>query len=69
MQGKDEESKVMATQALRLEGCISKTKPIVKEDVSNEVVNIRGDTFGRTVLRRKDNISAEEAVGKDCTLD
>ena len=31
MQGKDEESKVMATNALRLQGCISKTTPIVKE--------------------------------------
>lgn len=65
MQGKDEESKTMATQALRLQGSISKTKPIVKEEIKTNTVNKRGDTYGRTVLRRKDHISVEEAVGKN----
>ena len=29
----------------------------------------RGDVFGRTVLRRKGNVTAEEAVDKDCLAD
>jgi hypothetical protein len=72
MQGKDNESKDMATKALRLQGSLTKTKPIEIEPEKG-IGNVkRGDTFGRTVFRRTDNVHPDDVPSdkiKDFTLD
>jgi hypothetical protein len=53
MQGKDIEYKDMTTKALRLQGSITKTKPIEPEQKKESLLPPRTDTFQRTVLRRE----------------
>ena len=60
MQGKDTESKDMATKALRLQGSLTKAKPIEIEASKGEGNVKRGDIYGRTVLRRKDNVHPDD---------
>ena len=60
MQGKDTESKDMATKALRLQGSLTKTKPIEISSTKDEINVKRGDTYHRTVLRRVDNVHPDD---------
>jgi hypothetical protein len=53
MQGKDVEYKDQTTKALRLQGSITKTKPIEPEPKKVSLLPPRTDTFQRTVLRRE----------------
>ena len=53
MQGKDAEYKDQTTKALRLQGSITKTKPIEPEVKKESSLPSRTDTFQRTVLRRE----------------
>ena len=70
MQGKDEESKEMATKALRLQGSLTKTKPIEHPAPETGPKIKRGDQFARTVLRREGNIGADEVpLGKTLLQD
>lgn len=72
MQGKDTESKDMATKALRLQGSLTKTKPIEIASKNTEITVKRGDTFGRTVLRRVDNVHPDDVPSdkmKEFTMD
>lgn len=63
MQGKDKESKEMATKALRLQGSLTKTKPIEVEKKQQDNTMIRGDQFTRTLHRRKDDVHPDEVFG------
>lgn len=54
MQGKDEDSKVMATKALRLEGSLTKCKPIDIPVVDNSGLPKRGDFLNIKKHRRTD---------------
>ena len=70
MQGKDEESKEMATKALRLQGSLTKTKPIEHPPPATGPKIKRGDQFARTVYRREGNIAADDVpLGKTCLQD
>jgi hypothetical protein len=72
MQGKDTESKDMATKALRLQGSLTKAKPIEIEASKGEGSVKRGDIYGRTVLRRVDNVHPDDVPAdkiKDFTMD
>ena len=53
MQGKDVEYKNEMTKALRLQGSLTKTKPIEPEPKKESPLPPRTDTFQRTVLRRE----------------
>ena len=53
MQGKDVEYKDQTTKALRLQGSITKTKPIEPEPIKESLLPSRTDTFQRTVFRRE----------------
>lgn len=72
MQGKDAECKDMATKALRLQGTLTKTKAVeVVKDEGDKAAK-RGDTFGRTVFRRTDNVHPDDVPSdkiKDFTMD
>jgi hypothetical protein len=52
MQGKDEESKVMATKALRLEGSLTKCKPIERPNKGDGGLPKRGDFLNIKKHRR-----------------
>lgn len=69
MQGKENESREMASKALRLEGSLSRTKPIEIEAQVQQPRNKRGDTFFRTVLRREGNVAQDDAFDHTLTLD
>lgn len=56
MQGKETESREMASKALRLQGSLSRAKPIEMEAPKAEAPNKRGDIFFRKVLRREGNV-------------
>jgi len=60
MQGKDAEYKDMTTKALRLQGSLTKTKPIEPEPKKKNELPCRDDTFARTVLRREGNVHPDE---------
>ena len=60
MQGKDAESKLMTTKALRLQGSLTKTKPIEIEQKKKSDLPPRTDTYARVVLRRDNNVHPEE---------
>jgi hypothetical protein len=68
MQGKDAEWKDLTTKALRLQGSMTKTKPVVLGKPKAEEPNNRTDTFARTIHRRKNNMHPDEVYG-DCTVD
>ena len=68
MQGKDKESKEMATKALRLQGSLTKTKPIEVDKKQQDNALVRGDQFTRTLHRRKDDMHPDEVFG-NCTED
>lgn len=59
MQGKDTESKEMTTKALRLQGSLTKTKPIQPEPKKQSELPPRTDIFARTVLRREGNVGPD----------
>lgn len=69
MQGKEAESREMASKALRLQGSLSRAKPIELEQPKKEAPSKRGDTFFRKVLRREDNVPMEDALDHTKTLD
>ena len=69
MQGKEQESREMASKALRLQGSLSRTKPIEIEIPKPEPPNRRGDTFFRTVLRREGHVAQDDALDNTRTLD
>ena len=54
MQGKAEESKAMATKALRLEGSLTKCKPIDIAKIGEEGLKKRGDYLIVKKHRRKE---------------
>jgi hypothetical protein len=60
MQGKDEESKAMTTKALRLQGSLTKAKPIEAEPKKASTLPPRTDTYSRTVMRRENNVHPDE---------
>ena len=60
MQGKDAEYKEMTTKALRLQGSLTKTKPIEPQPKKMSELPCRDDTYARTVLRREGNLHPEE---------
>ena len=60
MQGKDTECKDMATKALRLQGSLTKAKPIEIEASKGPGNVRRGDIYNRTVLRRVDNVHPDD---------
>ena len=66
MQGKDAESKEMATKALRLQGSLTKTKPIETAKKGDDGALKRGDQFVRTIHRRVNDMPPEESFGKAC---
>lgn len=53
MQGKDEESKAMATKALRLEGSLTKCKPLEGPRKADDGLPKRGDFLNIKVHRRQ----------------
>ena len=57
MQGKEDESREMASKALRLQGSITSASPIEIEAAVVEPTNKRGDIFFRKVFRRDGNIA------------
>jgi hypothetical protein len=59
MQGKDAEYKDMTTKALRLQGSLTKTKPIQPEPKKGNDLPPRTDTFARVVLRREGNVGPD----------
>lgn len=69
MQGKDKESKEMATKALRLQGSLTKTKPIEVDKKQENNTLVRGDQFTRIVHRRKDDMHPDEVFGNSCNED
>ena len=52
MQGKDEDSKAMATKALRLEGSLTKCKPVEKPQPKGDGLAKRGDFLNIKKHRR-----------------
>ena len=69
MQGKDNESKEMTTKALRLQGSLTKTKPIQPEPKKASELPPRTDTFARTVLRRDGHVGPDVDPDNTKTLD
>lgn len=69
MQGKDSESKEMTTKALRLQGSLTKTKPIQPEPKKQSDLPPRTDTFQRTVLRREGNVGPDVDPDRTKTID
>lgn len=69
MQGKEAESREMASKALRLQGSLTSAKPIEIEAPKAEAPSKRGDTFYRTVLRREGNVAMDDAFDNTRTLD
>ena len=68
MQGKESESREMASKALRLQGSLTRAKPIEIEAPQVQNANKRGDTFFRTVLRREGNVPQEDALDNTKTM-
>lgn len=68
MQGKDAECKDLTTKALRLQGSLTKTKPIERNKAEDTGFSTRNDTFNVYVHRLKDGIHPDEAFG-DCKED
>ena len=62
MQGKDAESKDMTTRALRLQGSLTKTKPIQPPIKHESTLPPRTDVFKRAVLRREGNVGPDDGV-------
>ena len=60
MQDKDAESKDMTTRALRLQGSLTKTKPIQPPIKHESTLPPRTDVFKRAVLRREGNVGPDE---------
>lgn len=60
MQGKDAEYKDMTTKALRLQGSLTKTKPIQPQPKKTNELPSRDDTFARTLLRREGHVHLDE---------
>jgi hypothetical protein len=69
MQGKDTESKDMTTKALRLQGSLTKTKPIQPVPKKQSELPPRTDTFQRVVLRREGNVGPDVDPDNTKTLD
>lgn len=69
MQGKDQESKEMTTKALRLQGSLTKTKPIEPPAKKQSELPPRTDTFARIVLRREGNVGPDVDPENTKTLD
>ena len=69
MQGKDSESKEMTTKALRLQGSLTKTKPIQPEPKKQSELPPRTDTFQRTVLRREGIVGPDVDPDRTKTID
>lgn len=60
----------MATKALRLQGSLTKTKPIENNVPVNNTLIKRGDQYTRTIYRREGHIAADEVpLGKTCLAD
>ena len=68
MQGKEDESREMASKALRLQGSLSRTKPIEIEAPKPVPANKRGDIFFRTVLRREGHVAQDDALDNTRTI-
>lgn len=68
MQGKDAEWKDLTQRALRLQGSLTKTRPIEVSKQNDTGANVRQDTFVRHVHRRKDDMHPDDVFG-DCTDD
>jgi hypothetical protein len=69
MQGKDNESRDMTTKALRLQGSLTKTKPIQPEPKKVSELPPRNDTFKKTILRREGNVGPDEDPENTRTID
>jgi len=50
----------MTTKALRLQGSLTKTKPIEPEPKKKNELPCRDDTYARTVFRREGNVHPDE---------
>ena len=68
MQGKDMEWKDLTTKALRLQGSMTKTKPIEVSKKIDDSSSNRTETFARVIHRRKGNMHPDEVYG-DCKED
>ena len=69
MQGKDQESKEMATNALRLQGSLTKTKAIEIPKAKEKQAPPRSDQFTKTVFRREGNVHPEASIGNTKIID
>lgn len=69
MQGKEAESREMASKALRLQGSLTRAKPIENKTPNTQPKNKRGDVFFRKVLRREGNVALDDALDNTKTLD
>lgn len=63
MQGKDAECKELTTKALRLQGSLTKMKPIELYKKEEKDTNLRVDTFARVVHRRKGDLHPDDVYG------
>jgi hypothetical protein len=63
MQGKDAECKELTTKALRLQGSLTKMKPIELDKKEEKDTNVRVDTFARVVHRRKGDLHPDDVYG------
>lgn len=59
----------MTTKALRLQGSLTKTKPIQPEPKKLSDLPPRTDTFQRTVLRREGNVAPDVDPDNTKTVD
>jgi hypothetical protein len=64
MQGKDAECKELTTKALRLQGSLTKMKPIEIDKKAETDENVRLDTFKKVVHRRKGDLHPDDAYGE-----
>jgi hypothetical protein len=60
MQGKDAECKELTTKALRLQGSLTKMKPIETDKKRETDETVRLDTFKRVVHRRKGDLHPDD---------
>jgi len=69
MQGKEAESREMASKALRLQGSLTRAKPLEVQVQASQPPNKRGDVYFRKVLRREGNVALDDALDNTKTLD
>lgn len=62
MQGKEAASREMASKALRLQGSLTRAKPIEIQQANTQPPNKRGDVFFRKVYRRDGNVAMDDAL-------